>query len=60
MVNSDSIFNLSNGVTSNWCIKLDAKFMLALSFSSYGRFECEGRTKTKWKHCGPMWYGRDE
>ena len=31
MVNSYSIFNLSNGVTSNWCIKLDAKFMLALT-----------------------------
>ena len=25
-----------------------------------GRFECKGRTRTKWKHCGPMWYGRDE
>ena len=24
------------------------------------RFECKCRTRKKWKHCGPMWYGREE
>ena len=51
MVNSDSIFNLSNGVTSNWCIKLDTKFMLALS--CVGRNACGicyKKRRKKYKH----------
>ena len=30
MINYDSIFNLSSGVTCNWCIQLDALQSLAL------------------------------
>ena len=31
MVNYDSVFNLSSGVTCNWCIQLDARQSLALN-----------------------------
>ena len=31
MINYDSIFNLSSGVTCNWCIQLDALESLALN-----------------------------
>ena len=30
MINYDSIFNLSSGVTCNWCIQLDALQSIAL------------------------------
>ena len=31
MINYDTIFNLSSGVTCNWCIQLDALQSLALT-----------------------------
>ena len=32
MINYDSMFNFSSGVTCNWCIQIDAPQSLALKF----------------------------